>query len=262
VTEGDDLFEVHRGDRPLLATAIHDGHELRPEVAARMRLDDAQRFREEDPWTGGWTAIAPNRIIPRRSRFEVDLNRPPEQAVYRVPDDAWGLEMWDEPLPDDVAERSMDVYRAFHETAAAVLSDLEARFGNFVVLDLHSYNHRRDGADAPPADPAGNPVVNVGTGNLDRDRWAGVIDRFIAELSAQTVAGEQLDVRENVRFRGGHFSKWVTETYPETGCVLAVEMKKIYMDEWTGQADDVVVAEIGRALAATVPGLLESSSTR
>ena len=41
-----------------------------------------------------------------------------------------------------------------------------------VVFDLHTYNHRRNGPDGPPADPAGNPQVNIGTGTMNRDRWA------------------------------------------------------------------------------------------
>lgn len=257
-----ELFEVHRGDQPILATAIHEGHELRGEVAALMVLPEADRYREEDPHTGGWTAIAANRLIARRSRFEVDLNRPPESAVYRTPDDCWGLEVWREPPPDELVARSMAEYQAFHEVAHGILAELEAQHGAFVVLDLHSYNHRREGPDGPPADPAGNPVVNVGTGNLDRARWAPLVDRFIDELAATEIAGAPTDVRENVRFRGGHFSKWVTETFPRNGCVLAVEMKKVYMDEWTGEADAAVVAQVGRALEATIPGLLESLRLR
>ena len=34
---------------PVVATAIHAGHELRTEVADAMKLDEEVRFREEDP---------------------------------------------------------------------------------------------------------------------------------------------------------------------------------------------------------------------
>ena len=40
-----------------------------------MSISDDDRRREEDPFTSRWTTVAPNRIIPQRSRFEVDLNR-------------------------------------------------------------------------------------------------------------------------------------------------------------------------------------------
>jgi N-formylglutamate amidohydrolase len=258
----DDLWHVTRGEQPLLATAIHDGHGARAEVAELFALDDAGRLREEDPHTGRWTSVAANRVIARRSRFEVDLNRPPETAVYRTPDDAWGLDVWQQPPSDALVARSMLVYDDFHRTVREILGDLLARYGRVVVLDLHSYNHRRDGADAPPADPAANPVINVGTGNIDRDRWGHLVDRFIGDLRQHEVLGRPLDVRENVRFRGGHFSKWLVQTFPATVCPLAVEVKKVYMDEWTGVVDERAVVEVGEALAATVPGLLASLEER
>jgi hypothetical protein len=33
------------------------------------------------------------------------------------------------------------------------------------------------------------------------------------------------------------------------------------MDEWSGRVDDAHLAELGRALAATLPGLVESLGT-
>jgi hypothetical protein len=88
----------------------------------------------------------------------------------------------------------------------------------------------------------------VGTGSLDRDRWGALVDRFMGDLGAQQVKGHPLDVRENVRFKGGHLARWVHARYPGVGCALAIEMKKFYMDEWTGRADPDVVVAIGRAL--------------
>jgi hypothetical protein len=40
--------------------------------------------------------------------------------------------------------------------------------------------------------------------------------------------------------------------------VLAIEFKKFFMDEWTGQPDVDAVAAIGKALATTTPGALEA----
>ncbi|MGD8148875.1 N-formylglutamate amidohydrolase [Ornithinimicrobium sp. Y1694] len=78
----------------LVATAIHNGHELRPEVAEAMVLPEDVRRREEDPYTDVIGADAPARVVARRSRFEVDLNRPRDTAVYRTPADCWDLDVW------------------------------------------------------------------------------------------------------------------------------------------------------------------------
>ncbi|RIK16194.1 MAG: N-formylglutamate amidohydrolase, partial [Acidobacteria bacterium] len=95
----------------LVATAIHDGHELRPQIAAAMVLDEDVRLREEDPFTAVIGAAAPARAVALRSRFEVDLNRPRETAVYRTPEDCWGLQVWrEDPLDERLVEDSLAVY--------------------------------------------------------------------------------------------------------------------------------------------------------
>ena len=250
--------EIIEVDGPIVATAIHDGHALREEVAELTALRGSDRLREEDPYTGVWTSLAPTRLVAMRSRFEIDLNRPREKSVYRRPEDAWGLELWKEEPTDGIMQRSLESYDAFYATVERIHAGLAARSGKFVVFDLHSYNHRRAGPSGSPADPAGNPEVNVGTGTMrDRAQWAPLIERFITDLGAADFLGRQLDVRENVRFRGGHLGRWTHETFPEAGCVLSVEFKKFFMDEWTGGLDTDQHAAIGRALAGTVPGVLE-----
>lgn len=247
-----------RDDAPIAAAAIHDGHALRPAVALAMVLTSEERLREEDPFTGGWTSVAGTRLIGGRSRFEVDLNRPREKAVYRGPEDAWGLSVWrdGEPRPA-IVEESLAIYDAFHHDARSALEELRRRFGRFVVLDLHSYNHRRAGPEAPPDDPRKNPDVNVGTRTLDRKRWGALVERLVAELRGSSLLGRPLDVRENVRFRGGNFASWVHHEFPDSGCALAIDVKKFFMDEWTGVPERAQLTAIGALLASTIPGLLE-----
>jgi N-formylglutamate amidohydrolase len=249
------LFSLEEGEGPIVATAIHAGHALRSEIAALMALDEATRLREEDPFTGQLARVAPTRLIALRSRFEVDLNRSRERAVYRMPADAWGLKMWRRPLPDDAVARSLTEFDAFYAALKGVLSERAQRHGRFVVLDIHSYNHRREGLAGPAADPRRNPEINVGTGTVDRSRCSHLIDRFCAELS-----DGRLDVRENVKFQGGALPAWVHRSFPSTGCALALEFKKTFMDEWSGRVDDGQLAVLRGALANTLPGLIESLS--
>jgi N-formylglutamate deformylase len=244
-------------EAPLIATAIHAGHEVRPEVAEWLALDEAERLREEDPFTERWTVVAPLRIIGTASRFEVDLNRPREKAVYRTPEQAWGLRVWREPLPEAVLERSLQRYDAFYAEMRRLLDEAERRFGRFVVLDLHSYNHRRGGPAAPPADAAGNPEVIVGTSNMQRARWAPLVDRFSAAVAAFEYPTGRLDVRENVKFSGGHLAQWIHANYPTSGCALAIEFKKFFMDEWTGEPYEEHLDAIGGVLEAAAAGVRE-----
>ena len=242
-------------DTQVVATSVHAGHDLRPEIAAAMVLDEDVRLREEDPHTDVIAAAVDSRALTGRSRFEVDLNRPREEAVYREPDDCWGLDVWaDGTLSDDLTAGSLAVYDEFYARLGERLDAVAAR-GPFVLLDVHSYNHRRDGADADPEPAEDNPVVNVGTGTLDHERFGPLLGDFMETLSKQQVGGEPLDVRENVKFQGRAVSWFVHDRYPGVGCCLALEFKKTFMDEWTAEVDHERLAETVRALGATVPVL-------
>lgn len=257
-------LEEH-GDGPLVAAAIHDGHDVRDDVLEHLSLPEADRLREEDPFTAEWTTMANVRIVALQSRFEVDLNRDVDRAVYLTPEDAWGLDVWKEGPPPHVIDRSLAEYDAFYENMHRVLKEKERTNGHFLVYDIHSYNHRRAGPDHPPDEPELNPEVNVGTGTMDRNRWAPVVDRFIESLRQVDFMGRRLDVRENIKFKGGHFPKWIHSRFPDSGCALAIEVKKFFMDEWTGTPFWDVIHAVRNALEQTVEpalaGLEEAALT-
>lgn len=223
-----------------------------------MALPEAERLREEDPFTSQLTTIAETRLIVWQSRFEVDLNRSRDKAVYLEPEDAWGLQVWKSRPSPELIERSLEEYDAFYKAAYQLLSELQLRFKWFVVFDLHSYNHYRDGIDKPAADSSFNPDVNVGTGTMNRDHWAPIINRFISDLHAYDFLGRHLDVRENIKFKGGYFPRWIHETFSNSACVLSIEVKKFFMNEWTGEIDSIQFKAIHDALNYTVPGVLET----
>ena len=243
-------WRMELGEGPLVACAIHDGHDVRPDVAACLRLDSAERRYEEDPFTGLWTSIAPTRIVALRSRFEVDFNRPREKAVYITPADAWGLDVWRCTPSDALVADSLRVYDGFYQHLQEVLERLVAQHGKVVVFDLHSYNHIRGGADGVPAEPEGNPEINLGTGTMVRTFWAPIVDRWLESIRSFDYFGRRLDVRENVKFFGGQLPRWVHETFPNTVCALAVEVKKFFMNEWTGELDLEKHRAVGQALAS------------
>lgn len=244
-----------------MACAIHAGHFVRPEVAGLLRLDEAQRLYEEDPFTDRWTAIAPTQLVGCRSRFEVDLNRPRESCVYLKPQDAWGLDVWRTVPPEDVVQRSLEEYDDFYDHLRRLLEQMTAQHGRVVVFDLHSYNHRRQGADAPAADPEENPEVNLGTRSMNRPRWDAVVGAWLESMQSSDFRGRQLDVRENVKFFGGHLARWAHENFRDSVCVLAIEAKKFFMDEWTGELDgdvfEALAAAFRRAAAAVHDELLK-----
>lgn len=232
-------WTVQHGPGPVLATAIHHGHELRPEVAEALALSDSDRLREEDPYTGDAASAAATHIIVHRSRFEFDLNRPPEGAVYQTPDQCWGLEVWKEGQPSgEFVEQSLALHAEYYAMLGTLLDSIAKRHGRFVLIDVHSYNHRRDGHDRPPIPDKFAPDINIGTFSMPRDDWAFLIDPLMEAMRGFDFNGRRLNVRENVAFQGkGYQARFVHERYPLIGCAIALEIKKFYMDEWSGEAD-------------------------
>jgi N-formylglutamate amidohydrolase len=249
-------YQIKQGKSPLIATAIHDGHTVRDNISSLFALPENERLREEDPFTAAWTGITDNQVIGLNSRFEMDLNRPREKAIYRKPEDAWGLHVWKEELPEELIQESLERYDRFYEEVKQLLQMVQEQHGCFVVYDLHTYNHRRAGAEGPEADPEGNPEVNLGTGNMNRELWAPVVEAFTQRLQSYNYLGRRLDVRENVKFEGGHFMRWIHDTFPDSACVISIEFKKFFMDEWTGKPDENQLKEIEKALRNTIEPVL------
>jgi hypothetical protein len=254
-----DWWTAHRGGpSPIVGTAIHNGHFVRDDLLPLAGLTREERLREEDPYTEYFIRDLQNRIIFHRSRFEVDINRARDGAIYLKPEQAWGLNVWPGGLAGEAVETSLAVHDAYYDMLKAYLSGIEAMHGRFIVLDIHSYNHRRDGADGPEMAFEKAPQINIGTSSMDRERWSPVVDAFIESASRFTFRGKPLDVRENIAFQGkGEQTRFVHEHFPQTGCAIAIEFKKFFMDEWTGEPDLDALEEM-RVMISNVVPVLES----
>ena len=249
-----ELWRIETGSGPFVGLAVHAGHEMRCDLRSALAIDDQTRLREEDPYTEKIAALCGTHILTFRSRFEVDLNRDANEAICVQPEDCWNLRVWKENdwLTQTMYRRSLVEHTAFYEMLGPLLREVEKQEGRFLVLDCHSYNHRRAGPDQPPADPERNPEINVGTGSMDRAHWAPLVDRFMGSLQEADYLGRHLDVRENVNFRGRYLARFIHTHFPRSGCCLAIEVKKIFMDEWTGALNEAAFEALLAAFRATL----------
>lgn len=247
-------WTIQRGASPVVGTAIHDGHALPPALAEIIAITPGERLREEDPCTEVFIRDVPNRVVMHQSRFAVDLNRARDAAIYLTPEQCWGMQAFARPPEPALMRELLRIHDDYYTALRGFLGQIEAQYGRFVLLDVHSYNHRRAGPEAPAAGAELAPQVNIGTFSMDRARWAHVVDPVIDRLRVFEFRGAPVDVRENVAFQGrGEQTRFVHTTFPQTGCAIAVEFKKVFMDEWTGKADPEALDAIRAMVGAMVP---------
>jgi N-formylglutamate amidohydrolase len=245
------LVKTKKGNSIIVAAAIHNGHSLRPELLPYCQLTETERLREEDPFTGEWVKICDNQIRVQPSRFEVDINRPREKAVYINPQDAWGLNVWSESLPASIIENSLQRYDEIYAQLAVYFDTLLSIHKRLIIYDLHSYNHRREGYDkyAPVEE---NPEVNIGTANINKTVWAPVIDTLMKTMEQYNFEGRHLSIGENIKFKGGYFGQWLQARYADLVCPIAIEFKKFFMNEWTGESNENQLSHIREMLISTL----------
>lgn len=133
-----------------------------------------------------------------------------------------------------MVSQSLAFYDRVYDLVDQICQQMQTKFKYFVVFDLHSYNHRRGGPQAEVADPHHNPEINLGTGTMVTQKWSGLVKRFIQDIKTFDFEGRSLDIRENIKFFGGNMAKTIHENYPESACVLSIEVKNIYiwMNGW------------------------------
>lgn len=229
---------------PYVCGAIHDGHQFRKELWDNCLHSEYDRWYEEDPETKNMVISMPILIAGCDSRFEYDLNRPPEEAVFET---AWGKQLWKSPLPKDQHERSLEKHKNFYKVTQALIKKIEDKFGICVVYDMHSYNWQRWDREVP--------TWNLGTSNIDNDRFGEDVELWRQSLSNIELPHNiksDADIN-NTFFGNGYFLKYITKTFRNT-LVLATEIAKIYCDETNEVIFPEVVASVEKQLK---PKLLE-----
>jgi len=232
---------------PYACGAIHDGHQFRRNLLDNCLHTEYDRWFEEDPCTKEFVKTHPIVIAGCDSRFEYDLNRAPDHAIY---EDAWGKKLWKGPLDSKEYEKSLAKHTAFYKVVHALIAKLEEMFGIVVVYDMHSYNWRRWDREVP--------VINLGTANVDKARFGPSIEAWSKSLSQLELPHAiESTSKINDTFQGnGYFLKFITQSFRNT-LVLATEFKKIYCDE----LNETIFPEVVHAIEQQLQKKIKAHST-
>ncbi|MGJ8592896.1 MAG: N-formylglutamate amidohydrolase [Aquaticitalea sp.] len=228
---------------PYVCAAVHDGHQFRKELWDNCLHTEYERWYEEDPMTKAMVQSHPIVIAGMDSRFEYDLNRAPDDAIYK---DAWGKQLWKQPLSEEMKSKSLNKHHEFYKVVHQLIKTLEKKFGSCVVYDMHSFNMERWDREVP--------TWNLGTSNVDNNRFGSIIEEWRRLLSEMELPHDLKSKAEiNDTFQGnGYFLKFITDNFSNT-LVLATEVSKIYCDELNYIMFPEVVSAIENELKTKLP---------
>jgi len=245
----DNLF-LHHGQVPLLVSLPHDGSLIPDEIAARM-TPEARRAPDTDWHVARLYAFASelgaSMLVPRLSRYVVDLNRPPDDRSLYPGRNTTGLcpaVRFDggpvyldgqAPSADEVAERVERYWRPYHQALAAELARLRASHGRVVLWEAHTIR----GSALPFLFEGRLPDLNLGTAG-GASCSAALRERLQGVLAAQ----DDYDFVVDGRFKGGHITRHYADPANGVEAVQLETSQRTYMDEDSFEYDDAKAARL------------------
>jgi N-formylglutamate deformylase len=255
-----EIFTLHRGTAPLFVSLPHDGSALPDDIAARL-TPAARRVPDTDWHVSRLYAFArelgASVIVPRHSRYVVDLNRPPDDVSLYPGRNTTGLcpitqftgehiyADGDEPGADEIRARVERYWRPYHTALAAELARIKAQHGRAVLWEGHSIR-----SVVPFLFDGTLPDLNLGTAE-GASCAPALQHRLMDVMHAQRDYAFVL----NGRFKGGYITRHYGR--PEDGVdAIQLELAQAnYMDEQTFAYDEVKASK----LAALIRRLLEAA---
>ncbi|TZF91053.1 N-formylglutamate deformylase [Cognatilysobacter lacus] len=261
-----DTYTLHRGRVPLLVSLPHDGSEIPPALAARM--NDHARAAPDTDWhvsrlyTFARDALGASLLVPRYSRYVVDLNRPPDDTSLYPGQNTTGLcparcfsgedVYLDGQAPDqaEVRQRVEQYWRPYHAAIAGELARLRAAHARVVLWEGHSIR----GGGLPFLFPGRLPDLNLGT--VGGTSCVGAVQQGVeAALAAQST----YDWVSNGRFRGGYITRHYGRPSEGIDAVQLEISQRAYMDESTLAYDVPAARRLQSLLESLLRGVLDAA---
>lgn len=248
-----DVFALHRGTAPLLISLPHDGSEIPDALAARM-TPEARHAPDTDWFVSRLYAfghaLGASLLIPRYSRYVIDLNRPPDDVSLYPGQNTTGLcptvrfsgdpvyLPGEEPDPDEIAQRVEAYWRPYHDALRGELERLRARHARVLLWEGHSIR-----GELPFLFDGRLPDLNLGTAS-----GASCDPAVQARIETALRAQNAYDWVVNGRFKGGYITRHYGDPARGIDAVQLEIAQRIYMDERTGRWRDGLAAAAGDAI--------------
>lgn len=258
-----DVFQLHRGNAPLLVSLPHDGSQIPEELASRM-TPSARRAPDTDWHVARLYDFArelgASILVPHWSRYVIDLNRGEDDTSLYPGQNTTGLcplvqfngeQVYlpgQQPDAAEVSARIERYWRPYHQALRDELARLHAAHGRVTVWEGHSIK----GSELPFLFEGRLPDLNLGTAN-GASCSAALQARLEAVLDSQT----QHDWVANGRFKGGHITRHYGDPGNGIDAVQLETSQRCYMDEASYQYDTGKAAGLQPLLADLLRATLQ-----
>ncbi|MFG6413207.1 N-formylglutamate deformylase [Roseateles sp. DC23W] len=232
------VFQLQQGRVPLLISLPHVGTDIPADIGERLvpraLASEDSDWHLERLYRPLADKLGASLIVPRYSRYVIDLNRPPDdQPLYPGASGGTGLVptrfFTDDPLYRDgvephateVSVRREAYWRPYHDALAAELARLRAAHGHALLFDGHSIR-----SELPWLFEGRLPALNLGT--ADGASCAPAITERLAALLAGQAEFSQV---VNGRFKGGYITRHYGRPTQGWHAVQLEMCQRCYMDE-------------------------------
>src|SRR5690606_18366684 len=148
---------------------------------------------------------------------------------YLKPEQAWGLTVWKKSLPNEFVQKLYAEHISIYKQIEDLIDQTIQKYGYFVLYDIHSYNCKRDGP-TQAINKESDPQINLGTTYIEA-RWNALIKELMDCIVHDKLYNEPIDIRENIKFKGGYLNQRINKIFGDKGCAISFEFRKDFMDE-------------------------------
>jgi N-formylglutamate deformylase len=231
-----DICTLHRGTAPLLISLPHDGTAVPDDIALRL-TDSARRVPDTDWHVSRLYDFArelgASILVPKHSRYVVDLNRPEDDVSLYPGQNTTGLcpivqfcgepvyREGGQPAPAEIHARVDRYWRPYHQALADELARIRQLHGRAVLWEGHSIR-----SVVPFLFEGRLPDFNLGTAG-GASCSPGLQQRLLDVLASQSACS----FVANGRFKGGYITRHYADPANRIDAVQLELAQLNYMDE-------------------------------
>ena len=260
-----DTYTLIKGRIPLLISMPHNGESL-PEYIANIMTEQGKNVADTDWHKDKLYAFAKSLgayiIMPKYSRYVIDLNRDPEgidlypgaNSTELCPTTSFDLSPLyiegETPDENEISHRIKTYWQPYHQALKTTLEDIKTEFGKAVLLEAHSIL-----STVPRFFEGQLPDFNFGTAD-----GASCAPELLDALSKLDYS--PYSMISNGRFKGGFITREYGQPERNIHAVQLELSQRTYMSEPSAEYNEALAVKVIPKLEQLVKTLIHFSQQK